>query len=181
MNGKCAGRGLRGSIITALRFHYENPDMRYRCLTVLSVLTLASLTTPASALSPIPPTERFCSMSTLKGTYAYSTSGVIKDGQAPGVVYVQAGMESYDGKGHVVGYGSDKTSASGDASNKFYAGEYLVFPNCTGALTYQQDGLAYAENIYVNPDGNAFRYLSRTQGEYATGEEQRISRKLIIK
>ena len=155
--------------------------MRHNTLAVISVLTLASLTTSASALSPAPPTERFCSVSTLKGTYAYSTNGVIKDGQSPGVVYVQAGMESYDGNGHVVGYGSDKTSVSGDAINKSYAGEYVVFPNCTGTLTYQEDGVIYEENIYVNPDGNAFRYLSRTQVEYATGEEQRISRKLIIK
>ena len=142
-------------------------------------ITLAAMATTAVALSPVPPTERFCSVSTLKGTYGYSTNGVIKDGQAPGVVYVQAGMESYDGKGRVVGYGSDKTSASGDASNKFYAGEYVVFPNCTGTLTYQEDGVTYEENLYVNPDGNAFRYLSRTQGEYATGEEQRISRKMM--
>ncbi|MFM2006716.1 MAG: hypothetical protein RLZZ09_2371 [Pseudomonadota bacterium] len=142
---------------------------------------LSALVPTASALSPVPPQERFCSISTLKGTYAYSGSGVTKETGSPGVVYVQAGMESYDGKGHVVGYGSEKTSATDDASNKRYAGTYTVNGDCTGTLTYDDAGTTLEENIYVNPDGNALRYLSRTQGQFWAGEEQRISRKLIIK
>lgn len=144
-------------------------------------ITLAAMATTAVALSPVPPQERFCGIYTLKGTYAYSGYGVVKETGAPGAAFVQAGMESYDGKGHVVGYGSDKTSATDDASNKRFAGTYTVNPDCTGTLTYEEAGQTLEENIYVNPDGDALRYLSRTQGQFWAGEEQRISRKLIVK
>ena len=106
---------------------------------------------------------------------------MVKETGAPGAAFVQAGMESYDGKGSVVGYGSDKTSATDDASNKRFAGTYTVNPDCTGTLTYEEAGQTLEENIYVNPDGNALRYLSRTQGQFWAGEEKRISRKRLIK
>ena len=136
------------------------------------------LATPVLAASP---SQALCHSRVLRGTYAYSGSGVTKDGSAPGVVYVQAGMESFDGRGHMVGYGSSKTSANDDSSNKRYEGSYTVNADCTGTLTYEEDGSLLEENIYVSPDGSALRYLSRTKGQFWAGEETRISRKLIVR
>ena len=90
-------------------------------------------------------------------------------------------MESFDGKCHMAGYGSSKTSANDDSSNKRYEGSYTVNADCTGTLTYEEDGNLLEENIYVSPDGSALRYLSRTKGQFWAGEETRISRKLIVR
>ncbi len=154
--------------------------MKKSSSTLIAGLTLAASAMPVFALSPTAPAG-YCSSATLKGTYAYSGTGVTKETGSPGVVYVQAGMESYDGKGHVVGYGSDKTSAMDDASNARYEATYTVNPDCTGTLTYEEEGVLFEENLYVNPDGAALRYLSRTQGQFWAGEEQRISRKLMVR
>lgn len=159
---------------------HSKRTMKHTALQNTLIAGLASwvLGTPVLAASPH---QAFCHSRVLQGTYAYSGSGVTKDGSAPGVVYVQAGMESFDGKGHMAGYGSSKTSANDDSSNKRYEGSYTVNADCTGTLTYEEDGNLLEENIYVSPDGSALRYLSRTKGQFWAGEETRISRKLIVR
>ena len=121
----------------------------------------------ATAASPASPS--YCSIKTLKGTYSYAVQGYERSS-----AFGESGMETYDGKGKIIGLGSE----SANPDNIPFKGTYTVEANCTGALDYG-DGNIY--NIYVRPDGSGFSFLDRTPGNTLVGEETRISRKLILK
>lgn len=118
---------------------------------------------------PVKPSAKaYCSSKTLKGTYSYAAQGY-----EAGSPFGESGMETYDGKGHVTGLGSD----SSNPDNGSFSGTYTVNSDCTGAVDYGDD-IVY--NIYVKPDGSAFSFLDQTVGNVLAGEERRISKKLIL-
>jgi hypothetical protein len=111
----------------------------------------------------------YCSIKTLKGTYSYSVTGY--DGNGP---FAESGLETYDGKGNIAGLGSDTS----DPNNAPFIGSYSLYGDCTGIADYG-DNIIY--NIYVKPDGSGFTFLDKTPGSILSGDEKRISKKLILK
>ena len=113
--------------------------------------------------------QGYCSIRTLKGTYSYTVTGY--DQNSP---YAESGLETYDGRGNIVGLGSD----SADSNNSGFRGTYTVNSDCTGTVDYG-DNIVY--NIYVRTDGAGFTFLDKTPGSVLTGDEKKISSKLILK
>ncbi len=126
------------------------------------VSALQNISTAASGQS-------YCSIHTLKGTYSYNVTG--NYGNSP---FAESGLETYDGKGNIVGLGSD----SSDSNNASFTGAYSINGDCTGTVDYG-DNAVY--NIYVKPDGSSFSFLDKTPGNVLAGEERRISKKLFLK
>ena len=113
--------------------------------------------------------QSYCSIHTLKGTYSYNVTGNYES-----FPFAESGLETYDGKGSIVGLGSD----SSDSNNASFTGTYNINSDCTGTLDYGDNTLY---NIYVKPDGSSFSFLDRTTGSVLAGEERRISKKLFLK
>ena len=114
----------------------------------------------------------FCSNATLNGTYIYSSVG----GPNSGELTLEAGIESYDGEGHI----QNIYSVPGPPYTPGTAtGTYHLNGNCTGTSTYN-DGSEYA--IYVSPNGSSFTFISiKGVGKATgTGTETRVSTSLIV-
>lgn len=134
---------------------------------MLPRIGLTSLPTLLLALTPIlgintalaqeasPPPLR-CNNATLKGTYLYSSIGVL-DGKP----YAESGREVYDGKG-----GVELTfSGTGGAAGTMRA-RYSVSPDCTGRALYP-----YGQSLvsFISPDGSRFSYtITRGPGDRPT-------------
>jgi hypothetical protein len=86
-----------------------------------------------------------CSVATLKGTYLYSSIGVL-DGKP----YAESGREVYDGKGGV----ELSFSGSGGATDTMRT-RYTVSPDCVGKAVYP-----YGQTLssFISPDGSRFVY-----------------------
>ena len=97
-----------------------------------------------------------CSIATLKGTYLYSSIGVLD-----GKTYAESGREVYDGKG-----GVELTfSGSGGAAGTMRA-RYTVSPDCIGKAVYP-----YGQTLssFISPDGSRFTYtITRGPGDRPT-------------
>jgi hypothetical protein len=86
-----------------------------------------------------------CSVATLKGTYLYSSIGVL-DGKP----YAESGREIYDGKGGV----ELSFSGSGGATGTMRT-TYTISPDCVGKAVYP-----YGQTLssFISPDGSRFVY-----------------------
>jgi hypothetical protein len=86
-----------------------------------------------------------CSVATLKGTYLYSSIGVL-DGKP----YAESGREVYDGKGGV----ELSFSGSGGATGTMRT-TYTISPDCVGKAVYP-----YGQTLssFISPDGSRFVY-----------------------
>lgn len=92
---------------------------------------------------PIAPAR--CSIATLKGTYLYSSIGVL-DGKP----YAESGREVYDGKGGVELTFRGSGGAAGSMQSR-----YSVSPDCAGKAVYP-----YGQTLasFISPDGSRFVY-----------------------
>ncbi len=86
-----------------------------------------------------------CSLATLKGTYLYSSIGVL-DGKP----YAESGREVYDGKGSVELSFNGSAGAAGTMRTR-----YTVSPDCVGKAVYP-----YGQTLssFISPDGSRFVY-----------------------
>ncbi len=110
---------------------------------------------PAWAEQPPAPVSR-CSNATLKGTYLYSSIGVL-DGKP----YAESGREVYDGKGGVELTFRGTAGAAGTMR-----ATYSVSPDCIGTAVYP-----YGQTLvsFISPDGSRFSYtITRGPGDRPT-------------
>lgn len=86
-----------------------------------------------------------CSNATLKGTYLYSSIGML-DGKP----YAESGREVYDGKGGVELTYTGTGGAAGTMRTT-----YTVSPDCIGKAVYP-----YGQTLksFISPDGSRFSY-----------------------
>ncbi|MFM7435499.1 MAG: hypothetical protein ACKO6G_04315 [Vulcanococcus sp.] len=126
--------------------------MAARCrLLGLSLAVVPLLWAPGSLAKP-----PSCSNATLKGTYLYSSNGVL-DGKP----YAESGREVYDGQGGIVlsFRGSDGAGGTERAS-------YSVSADCIGKAVYPDGQSAVS---FISPDGSRFSYtIIRAPGDRRT-------------
>ncbi|MFZ0408356.1 MAG: hypothetical protein WAM11_09635 [Cyanobium sp.] len=109
----------------------------------------------ASAQPPSAPASR-CTNATLKGTYLYSSIGVL-DGKP----YAESGREVYDGKG-----GVELTFRGTGGATGTMRTTYTVSPDCIGKAVYP-----YGQTLvsFISPDGSRFSYtITRGPGDRPT-------------
>jgi len=119
-------------------------------------------------------TPSICSLATLHGTMGWSGSA-----QKNGVAYSSSGMESYDGEGHLNYY----TLHSDGYTQQTWkgTGTYTITANCIATVIYDGD-TAQPWTYFVAPDGGVFYYNNNVgNGGVGAGQENRISRVLLVR
>jgi hypothetical protein len=114
-----------------------------------------------------------CSLATMHGTYAWggtSVKNLVWSGSS--------GMESYDGLGHLKYY----ELQSDGITQSTYAGTgtYTITANCIATIIYDGDATD-RWTFFVAPDGGTFYYNNNLGfGRVSGGQENRISRTLLV-
>ncbi|MFN5465566.1 MAG: hypothetical protein ACK6BM_06295 [Cyanobacteriota bacterium] len=148
-----------------------NFDQVLQCFKWMQISSLMLLFTQVISVNPVLAEEKSialpgCSIATLKGTYLYSSIGVLD-----GKLYAESGREVYDGKGGVELTFSGSGGAAGTMRTK-----YSVSPDCVGKAVYP-----YGQTLasFISPDGSRFVYtITRGPSDRPTalsGWEIRVS------
>ena len=135
----------------------------------ISMVLAGLLLLPAAmAMAEEAPT---CSLATLRGTYAFSSSGT--DG---GLAYTTSGRETYDGNGHIHYY--QLWDEAGVSTPFEGTATYTVDANCIAHATY---GPTNHWTYFVAPDGRIFFWNNNNNtGLMSAGQEERISFALLF-
>ena len=111
----------------------------------------------------------FCNLKTLQGTYIYALQGVFQ-----GRPLAESGMESYDGKGHVINVFTDSLGRKTSRST----GTYTLNGQCQGTVTYSSGNVMHQ---YVSPKGDRFTYVQISGDAQVSGITTRISQRRLLK
>ncbi len=111
---------------------------------------------------------RYCSTRTLRGTYQYREEGTWQ-----GEPYRSSGLETYDGRGNVVGMATD--SDTGESYR--FTGTYEIDGDCHGRVRYSGD---FFYDLYVAPDGSTIELIATDVGAVLSGPSRRVSDRFII-
>ncbi len=108
--------------------------------------------------------KSFCSNTTLKGTYSYFGQGVRSPNARDAYIYLETGMESYDGAGNVINTytSSDNPITSHDTAT------YIVNDDCQGTMTYASGGL------FIQNKGRHFISALKDNRLVALSEEDKL-------
>lgn len=127
--------------------------------TTLFALTFGSLAVgTGAAFAGTDETATECSVSTLDGSYVYSTQGTL-DGEP----YASAGIMSFDGEGNL----EILATRSVEREQITMSATYTIESNCSGSMKVD-DGTI--NNLYLDPAGKIFKFV-RITGEGAVGGE----------
>lgn len=111
----------------------------------------------------------FCALYTVVGTYQYR-----EEGEWEGEPYRSSGLETFDGRGNIVGLSTDS-----DIGEEFrFTGTYEIDGNCHGRVRYS-GGFLY--DIYISPDGSSIEFISTDPGAVLSGPSKRVSSRFIIR
>jgi len=130
--------------------------LRWLALPALLISLLPSVYAPAARADQPPSSATRCNNATLKGTYLYSSVGML-DGKP----YPEAGGEEYDGNGGVVLTYLGTGGVTGTMRTT-----YSVSSDCIGKAVYP-----YGQTLvsFISPDGSRFAYtITRGPGERPT-------------
>lgn len=116
------------------------------------------------------PSEAYCSLKTLTGSYTYSIQGY-RGGKA----YASSGLFSFDGAGQV----AIIYTSSIERTQLFTTGTYTVNGNCSGTMTLAAG--TTVNNFYLSPSGDSFNFVRVSQDDVIGTQARRVSRALIVK
>lgn len=113
-----------------------------------------------------------CSLASLQGAYVYAGSGfeVAGDGSSQRVPFATAGREIYDGAGGISA--SDTTTTNGVAERSAYSATYTAAADCRGTWVPDDDP-DNPYDLFLDPSGEEFAYVSTAPDRVAAGYERR--------
>jgi hypothetical protein len=111
----------------------------------------------------------FCSRRSMIGTYQYR-----EEGYWEGKPYRSSGLETYDGRGKIVGMATD--SDTGESYR--FTGTYRINGDCSGRVMYT-GGFYY--DVYISPDGSTVEFISTDFDTVLSGPSRRISTLAIVR
>ena len=112
--------------------------------------------------------QETCSNTTLKGSYIFSTDGILEPSQ-PGIRRIHAGILTFDGTGKFSGQQS--SSRGGEAAREKLEGSYEIASDCSGTLTQGSilhPGTQTHWDLYVSHDGQRGEMTRMDKGSMAT-------------
>ena len=142
---------------------------------IAKTFTLAAVTVFAAVVAPrANADDKGCSVNSLQGTYAYTSTGFITAPPQFAGPFAEVGTQSFDGKGSTTA--SVTLSQNGNILPVTVVGTYRVNPDCTGTATLQVSPIGVTVHVLfvIEESGNAFQAIETDPGLVIT----RIGRRL---
>ncbi|MBV8834605.1 MAG: hypothetical protein JO108_35855 [Acidobacteriaceae bacterium] len=133
--------------------------------TTAKTFTMAALTALALGIGPTAKAaDRECSNATLKGTFAYTSTGSIAAPPEVAGPFVEVGTQSFDGKGATTAAAT--LSQNGNILQVTVTGTYTVNADCTGTMTLQVAPIGVTVDVFfaIDDGGNGFQAIETDPG-----------------
>ena len=113
--------------------------------------------------------DKECSNATLKGTFAFTSTGFITAPQALAGPFAIVGKQTMDGVG--VFTAAATVSQNGSIVPVTLAGTYAVNPDCTGTFTAQISPVGITTHLFIviDDNGKEFQAIQTDPGVVVTG------------
>ena len=144
--------------------------------TIAKTFTMAAAAALALATSPTAKADdKGCSNATLRGTFAYTSTGFITAPPAFAGPFAETGTQTFDGNGGTTA--AVTLSQNGNILAVTVTGAYKVNPDCTGTMTLQVSPIAVTVDVLfvIDDGGNGFQAIETDPGLVIT----RIGRRLF--
>jgi hypothetical protein len=144
-------------------------EMIMKHSTIAKTFTIAAITALAVGMAPAAKADdKGCSTASLKGTFAYTMTGVGKAGP-----FAEVGTQSFDGRGATTAIAT--LSQNGNIVQVTITGTYTVNPDCTGILTLLVAPFGVTvHNFFVIADGGSeFQAIETEPGVVLTRTARR--------
>jgi hypothetical protein len=126
---------------------------------IVAVIALGLGITPTATAQ-----NRGCSEATLKGIFAYTSTGYIVTAPFPPIVgpSAEVGTQSFDGRGGVTF--TFNSSQNGNIGPGTATGTYTVNEDCTGTFTEATPGFTAHYSFVIDSNGNGFQAICQDTG-----------------
>ena len=144
--------------------------------TIAKTFTMAAAAALALAISPTAKADdKGCSNATLRGTFAYTSTGFITAPPAFAGPFAETGTQTFDGNGGTTA--AVTLSQNGNILAVTVTGTYKVNPDCTGTFTLQVSPIGITVHVFfvLDDSGQEFQAIETDPGLVIT----RIGRRLF--
>ncbi len=144
--------------------------------TIAKTFTMVAVTALALGIAPTAKADdKGCSNATLRGTYAYTSTGSIAAPPEIAGPIAEVGTQVFDGQGGTTATAT--ISANGNMQPLTIVGTYTVNPDCTGtaALQVSPFGITVHVLFVIDDSGDGFQAMETDAGFVIT----RIARRLF--
>jgi len=150
-------------------------EMIMKRSTIAKTLTIAAVTAFALGIAPTAKAaDKGCSNATLRGTYAYTSTGFIVAPPEIAGPAAEVGTQTFDGNGATTATAT--ISTNGSVQQLSIVGTYTLNPDCTGTFTLQVSpfGITVHVLFVIDDGGDGFQAMETDAGLVIT----RIGRRL---
>ncbi len=148
-----------------------------RC-TITRILTTAALTALVLGTAPVASAQLACSGATLRGTFAYTSTGFITAPASLAGPVAELGTQTFDAAGNTTATAT--LSQNGNITPVSITGTYTVNADCTGTMTLQVSipgipAFPLHVSFVMDDNGKEFQGMETDAGLVVT----RIARKIF--
>lgn len=136
---------------------------------VAKTLSIAAVATLVLGMASTASAEdQRCSVNSLKGTFAYTSTGFIVAAPIPPIVgpFAEVGTQSFDGEGNVTF--TYNVGQNGNVGPGTATGTYTVNDDCTGTFTETSQGFTAHFSFVIDNRGNGFQSICQDTGVVIT-------------
>jgi hypothetical protein len=135
--------------------------------TIAKTLTIAAVTAFALGIAPrAKADDRGCSEATLKGVFAYTSTGFIVAAAPYGGPYAEVGTQTFDGKASVTfTFNASQNGAVGPGTA---TGTYTVNDDCTGTFMETSDGFTAHFSFVIDKSGDELQAICQDTSAVVT-------------
>jgi hypothetical protein len=140
-----------------------------RFSTIAKTFAIVAVAALGLAIAPTANAEdKGCSEASLKGTFAYTSTGFIVAAPYPPLVgpLAEVGTQTFDGRGGVTF--TFNSSTNGDVGPGTGTGTYTVKEDCTGTFTETSGGFTAHYSFVIDNNGNGFQAICQDTGVVVT-------------
>jgi hypothetical protein len=140
-----------------------------RFSTIAKTLAVAAITALVLGMAPTANAQdKHCSLATLQGSFAYTSTGFIVAAPYPPIIgpYAEVGTQSFDGKGGVTF--TFNASTNGSVGPGTATGTYTVNEDCTGTFTEATPGFTSNFSFVIDESANGFQSICQDTGAVVT-------------
>ena len=151
--------------------------MRIRFSTIAKAFAVAAITTLAFGIASTANAEdKRCSVASLQGTFAYTSTGFIVAAPYPPIIgpYAEVGTQTFDGRGGVTF--TFNASINGSVGPATATGSYTVNEDCTGTFTEATSGFTSNFSFVLNENSSGFQAICQDSGVVVTRAGQKRNR-----